>query len=84
MAASSDISLVNITPGLSGNLVALQFTKAGATDTIAVPAGYGSKVVWCNVVKESTGVPDPATGISNLTVTLSVGTGVMRGLFLVE
>lgn len=65
------------------NLVALEFTKIGIADTIAVPSRYGSTVIWCDICAKATGVKDPATAISNLIVTLSVGTGSMVGLFLV-
>lgn len=84
MAASTSITSKELIPNLAGKLAKVEFTKAGATDTIAVPAEFGDTCVWCSVVKKSTGVPDPATGISDNVVTLSVGTGVMVGLFLME
>lgn len=84
MAAATGISIINVSPGISGTILALEFTKANATDTITIPDGYGTAVVWADVGKKSTLVKDPATAVSGLTVTLSVGTGVMKGLFLIE
>lgn len=83
-AAATSITSTEIVPNLGGKLVRVNFTKADAKDTIAVPSVYGTTVVWCDVVKTSTQVKDPATAVSGLTVTLSVGTGAMTGLFLVE
>lgn len=84
MAESTAKSVKGTGAAVGINLVEMEFTKAGATDTITIPAGYGTTVVWASVVKKSTGVPDDPTAISGLEVTLSTGTGVMRGLFIVE
>lgn len=74
----------DLVPNLGGKLVKVEFEKEGATDVIILPDYLGSEVVWCNVVKKSTGELDDATDIDGLEVTLSTGTGTMVGLFLVE
>ena len=84
MAAGTSVSAVGISPGVGKTLLYVEVTKANATDTVAVPSGYGTTVTWCAFTNKSTGVPDPATGISGLTITLSVGTGVTSGLVIVE
>jgi len=84
MAAATSITTEEVVPGLCGKLVKLEFTKAGNTDTVTVPSGMGSTVIWCDVNKKSDLVKDPATAVTDLTVTLSAGTGVMVGLFLLE
>lgn len=84
MAEVTNISVTNVTPGNSGTILALEFTKANATDTVTIPEGFGKTVVWADVCIKSSLVKDPATAVSGLTVTLSQGTGVMKGLFMVE
>lgn len=83
MADSTAVLVKGLASSNGINLVAMTFTKANATDVVNVPAGYGSKVVMAIMQAEATGVPDPATAISSLAVTGSVGTGAMRGLFWV-
>lgn len=84
MAAITTIDAIRgFAPAPGGmNMVALEFTKTTATDTIEVPSRYGSTVLWCNVCAKATGVNDPSTAISGRVVTLSAGTGSMVGLFL--
>lgn len=84
MADATSISVVDVSPGLSGTLLRIDATKAGATDVINVPAGYGTTVVWSDFAKKSTGVKDPVTATSSLALTMSAGTGEMVGLVLVE
>lgn len=83
----ADVTTVDATRGFAPapgglNIVALEFTKANATDTFTVPAMYGTTVVWCDIIKKSSQVKDPATAVDGRKVTLSVGTGAMVGLFL--
>lgn len=83
MAAATAVGVVSTAQNTGMTLLRVNFTKANVNDTVAVPAGYGSTVVWCDMCKISTLVKDPATAVTGLTVTCSVGTGEMTGLFLV-
>ncbi len=83
MVDATAVAVKGTGPAVGLNIIDIEFTKANETDVVNVPAGYGTTVVWCDVNKKSTGVKDPATAISSLAVTLSVGTGTMRGLFMV-
>lgn len=84
MTDATGVSIVEVVPALGGKLVKLEFTKAGATDVVNIPAGLGATVIWCDVNKKSSLVKDPATAVTDLAVTLSAETGVMVGLFLLE
>ncbi len=80
----ADVTTIDAIHGQFGKIVILEFTKANATDTIAVPTIYGKTCISAWVQKKSTGVADPATAISANVVTLSVGTGSMIGIFVMS
>ncbi len=80
----ADVTTVDKIHGQFGKIVILEFTKANATDTFAVPAIYGKTCIFASVQAKATGVADPATAISSRVVTLSVGTGSMVGMFVMS
>lgn len=84
MTNATSVSVVDTAHGAGLTLLRVDYTKAGATNVVNVPAGHGQTVVWCDCNKISTLVKDPATAVSSLAVTMSAGTGDFTGLFLVE
>jgi len=71
MAAASSVSVVGEQSNIGINIVRVDFTKANVDDTVTVPSGYGSTVVFAAMQKKSTGEVDAATAISDLVVTCS-------------